>query len=88
MAGLVTIITAAALLVVGASLAASCSPDKKAYAVVGLSFTALLVAVVSINRFVQLTIVRLTPNAESVGDLRRFLPYGEGSIMSALEIQG
>jgi hypothetical protein len=48
----------------------------------------LFAAVVSINRFVQLTVVRQASPAEWSGDLEHFLPYADGSIMLALELLG
>jgi hypothetical protein len=42
---------------------------------------------VSINRFVQLTVIQQSlPDVPA--DLIRFLPYGSGSVMSALEVLG
>lgn len=43
---------------------------------------------VTINRFVQLTIVQQSIAADDVTDLRRFLPYDPRSAMFALEILG
>ncbi|MFC2030906.1 hypothetical protein ACFLWA_09285 [Chloroflexota bacterium] len=86
--GLVTILSAPALLVVFAVIADLGPKEKAAYGTTGLSFAILFVAMVSINRFVQLTIVRLSPPAALTADLARFVPYSAGSVMTALEILG
>ena len=53
----------------------------------GVSFIILFAATVSINRFVQLTVIQQSlPDVPS--DLTRFLPYATGSIMYALEWLG
>jgi hypothetical protein len=40
------------------------------------------------NRFVQLTVIRLSPPGPASQDLARFLPYSTESVMFALEILG
>lgn len=53
----------------------------------GVNFIVLFAAMVSINRFVQLTVIQQNlPNLPP--DLTRFLPYADGSVMFALEILG
>ena len=53
----------------------------------GVSFIVLFAATVSINRFVHLTVIQ--PSLPDIpADLTRFLPYGPGSVMFALEILG
>jgi hypothetical protein len=53
----------------------------------GTSFIILFGATVSINRFVQLTVIQQSmPDVPA--DLTRFLPYEPGSIMFALEVLG
>ena len=53
----------------------------------GVSFIILFATTVSINRFVQLTVIQQSlPNIPA--DLTRFLPYTEGSVMLALEVLG
>jgi len=54
----------------------------------GLCFTLLFAAVVSINRFVQLTVIQQAPPWPASADLARFLPYSSGSVMFALEMLG
>lgn len=53
----------------------------------GVSFIILFAATVSINRFVQLTVIQQSlPTVPT--DLARFLPYSTGSVMFTLEILG
>lgn len=52
----------------------------------GISFIILFAATVSINRFVQLTVIQ--QSAPGTMDLIRFLPYNTGSVMFALEMLG
>lgn len=54
----------------------------------GLSFALLFAAVVSINRFVQLTVIQQAPVGPQSADLARFQPYSTGSVMFALELLG
>jgi hypothetical protein len=86
--GLVTILSAPAILVIFAVIAQLAPKEKGAYGTIGLSFSILFVAMVSINRFVQLTIIRLSPPAALSSDLARFVPYSTDSVMFALEILG
>ncbi len=86
--GLVTILTAPALVVLFAAIRHLAGDDESILGTVGLSFTLLFAASVSINRFVQLTVVRLSPPGPASADLARFLPYSTGSVMFALEILG
>jgi len=86
--GLVTILSAPAILVIFAVIAHLAPKESSVCGTIGLSFSILFVAMVSINRFVQLTIVRFSSQAEQNADLARFLPYSTGSIMLALEFLG
>ena len=86
--GLVTILSAPAILVIFASIKELAPPEKAAYATAGFGFAILFVAMVSINRFVQLTVVRLSPPGTPSADLARFLPYSTDSVMFSLEILG
>jgi hypothetical protein len=86
--GLVTILSAPALLVIFAVIAHLSPSDKRILGSVGLSFAILFVAMVSINRFVQLTVIRQSSPAEQSSDLARFLPYSTDSVMYALEFLG
>ena len=61
--------------------------DNKVLGSLGVSFMLLFAATVSINRFVQLTVIQ--QNLPDIpADLTRFLPYSEGSVMFALEVLG
>ena len=61
--------------------------DNKVLGSLGVSFIILFAATVSINRFVQLTVIQQNlPDVPT--DLTRFLPYSTGSVMFALEILG
>ena len=61
--------------------------DNKVLGSLGVSFIILFAATVSINRFVQLTVIQQSlPDMPT--DLTRFLPYSTGSVMFALEILG
>lgn len=53
-----------------------------------VGFTTLFTGVVSINRFVQLTVVRQATLSGRTEGLARFLPYSSTSVMFALEILG
>ncbi len=86
--GLVTFFSAPALLVLFAVIKHVAPSEKSILGTLGLCFTALFVASVSINRFVQLTVIRLSPPGPASQDLARFLPYSTGSVMFALEILG
>lgn len=86
--GLVTILSALAILVIFAVIAQLSPKEKRVLGTVGLSFAILFVAMVSINRFVQLTVIRQSSPAEQGSDLARFLPYSTESVMFALEILG
>jgi hypothetical protein len=55
---------------------------------ISLSFTVLFAAVVSMNRFVQLTVIRQAPQGAATPDLARFLPYSTDSVMFAMEMLG
>ena len=61
--------------------------DNKILGSLAVSFAILCAAAVSINRFVQLTVIQQSlPDLPS--DLTRFLPYGAGSVMYSLEWLG
>jgi hypothetical protein len=86
--GLVTFFTAPALLVVFAAVKHLAPSEDSVLGTLGVCFTTLFVSSVSINRFVQLTVIRLSPPGPASQDLARFLPYSTGSVMFALEILG
>jgi len=61
--------------------------ENKVLGSLGVSFTILFATTVSINRFVQLTVIQQSlPDVPA--DLTRFLPYATGSVMFALEVLG
>lgn len=86
--GIVTFLTAPLLVVLFAAIKHLAPGEKAVLGTLGLVFTSLFAMSVSINRFVQLTVVRLAPAGPASADLARFLPYSSGSVMFALEILG
>jgi hypothetical protein len=86
--GIITFLTAPALLVLFAAIRHSSPQAKSIFGTVGLCFAGLFTMSVSINRFVQLTVIRLSPPGPPSQDLARFLPYSTESVMFALEILG
>jgi hypothetical protein len=86
--GIITFFTAPALVVLFAAIRHSSPEDRTILGTLGLAFTVLFAACVSMNRFVQLTVVRLAPPGPSSQDLARFLPYSTDSVMFAIEILG
>ncbi len=87
-AGVDTLLTAIGLVILMACIVQSTPPEKKILSQIGLAFTILFAAVVSINRFTQLTIIRQSFILADTADLDRFLPYGPRSIFFALEMLG
>ena len=83
-----TIATAVLLVILVVGIEALTPPARRPFARLGVVFTAMFAVAVTINRFVQLTIVRQAIAADDVADLRRFLPYDPHSVMFALEILG
>lgn len=85
--GIVTILTVPMLVILFTAIRDVNEGDKKVLGSLGVNFIILFAATVSINRFVQLTVIQQNlPNVPA--DLIRFLPYGSGSVMSALEVLG
>jgi len=60
--------------------------DKRVFSLISLIFVILFSAATSINRWVHLTIVRLAPALDMPKGLEWFTPYGEYSIMFAIEM--
>jgi len=86
-AGILTFITAPILVILFSAIRFVNEEDNNILGSLGVNFIILFAATVSINRFVQLTVIQ--PNLPHVPvDLIRFLPYGTGSVMFALEILG
>jgi hypothetical protein len=83
-----TIATALLLVVLVVGIDTITPLERRPYSRLGVLFTAMFAVVTTINRFVQLTIVRQSVAAGDIADLRRFLPYDPRSAMFALEILG
>ena len=85
--GIGTFLTVPTIVVLFTAIRYVHEQDNKVLGSLGVNFILLFAATVSINRFVQLTIIQQSlPNVPT--DLTRFLPYGTGSVMFALEILG
>ena len=85
--GLVTFLTAPGLLVLFTAIRYIRKENNNALGSLGVSFIVLFTAMVSINRFIQLTVIQQSlPDVPT--DLTRFLPYSTGSVMFALEMLG
>lgn len=86
-AGIVTFVVASLLVVVFAAIHQV--PGRRGVlGTSGFGFALLFAAMVSINRFVQLTVIRQAPASAAGADLARFMPYSQGSVMLALEMLG
>jgi hypothetical protein len=86
--GIITFLTAPGLIVLFTAIRFEKEEENKILGSLGITFITLFAAMVSINRFVQLTIIQQSlPDAASQ-DLARFLPYSSGSVMFALEMLG
>ena len=86
-AGILTFITVPILVTLFTAIRFVNEGDNQVLGSLGVNFIVLFAATVSINRFVQLTVIH--PSLPDVpADLTRFLPYGTGSVMFALEILG
>ena len=85
--GIVTFIAMPLLVIIFTAIRFVNEEDNQVLGSLGVSFTVLFAATVSINRFVQLTVIQQSlPDVPP--DLTRFLPYDRGSVMNALEILG
>lgn len=86
-AGILTFITVPILVILFTAIRFVNKGENQVLGSLGVNFILLFAATVSINRFVQLTVIH--PSLPDVpADLTRFLPYGTGSVMFALEILG
>ncbi len=83
--GIITFLTVPGLLVQYTAIRYSLDTENKILGSLGITFITLFAATVSINRFVQLTVIQ---QGGSSPDLARFLPYSTGSVMFALEMLG
>jgi hypothetical protein len=85
--GIVTFLTVPGLVILFTAIRFVNEDDNKVLGSLGLSFIILFATAVSINRFVQLTVIQHSlPDIPD--DLTRFLPYATDSVMFALEILG
>jgi len=86
-AGIVTFLFVPGFVILFTAIRFANEEKNKILGSLGVSFIILFAATVSINRFVQLTVIQ--QNLPDVpADLIRFLPYSEGSVMFALEVLG
>jgi hypothetical protein len=85
--GIVTFLTVPAVVILFTAIRFVNEGDNKVLGSLGVNFIILFAATVSINRFVQLTVIQQSlPDVPT--DLTRFLPYATGSVMFALEVLG
>ena len=85
--GIGTFLTVPVLVILFTAIRFVNEENNKVLGSLGVNFIILFAATVGINRFVQLTVVQQSlPDVPT--DLTRFLPYGTGSVMFALEILG
>jgi hypothetical protein len=71
-----------------AAIHLSTAEEKRVLSLISLIFTILFSATTSINRWVHLTVVRQSLAANVTQGLDWFTPYGQHSIMFALEMLG
>jgi hypothetical protein len=83
--GIITFLTIPGLIVQYTAIRYVNDGENKILGSLGIIFITLFAATVSINRFVQLTVIQ---QGGSSPDLARFLPYASGSVMFALEMLG
>src|SRR4030043_1082679 len=83
--GIITFLTVPGLLVQFTAIRYAKDWENQIFGSLGMTFITLFAATVSINRFIQLTVIQQGGGSQ---DLARFLPYASGSIMFALEMLG
>ena len=86
--GAITILEAAVLVVLMASIHEATPVRMQILSRLAMIFTALFCAAVSINRFVQLSVVRQRLASGETEGISWFLAYGPRSVMFSLEILG
>ena len=86
--GIITFFTVPGLLVLFTAIRYVKDWENKVLGSLGITFITLFAATVSINRFVQLTVIQQSATGAASQDLARFLPYATGSLMFALEMLG
>ncbi len=85
--GIITFLTVPVLVTLFTAIRFVNAGDNEILSSLGVSFILLFATTVSINRFVQLTVIQQSlPDIPP--DLVRFLPYASGSVMFSLEILG
>jgi hypothetical protein len=81
----VTLLGAPTLIVLFAGIHHAAPADRRVLSHLSLLFVVCLAVLTAINRYVQLTVVRPALAAGREAEVARFLPYGTGSVMSAIE---
>lgn len=87
-AAVVDLLLCPALVILFVSILYTVAEEKKAFAHVGLIFATIFAVMVTTNRFIQITVVRLSTIEGDLDGLKRFLPYDTRSAMFALELFG
>lgn len=86
-AGIITFLIVPILVILFTAIRFVNEGENEVLGSLGMSFIILCATTVSINRFVQLTVIQQSlPDVPA--DLTRFLPYYSGSVMFALEVLG
>ena len=86
--GIITILEAAVLVVLMASIHEATPDRMRILSRLAMIFTVLFCAMVSINRFVQLSVVQQRISSGETEGISWFLAYGPRSVMFSLEILG
>lgn len=86
--GVTTLLAALLLPMLFVSLHELAPENKRVFSRLAIVFCTLFSAFVGINRFVQLSVVRLSVLAGDTEGLERFLPYDGRSALFALEMTG
>ena len=87
-AGIYSLAICPVFIVLIACLHVTTPPEKQIFSLSSLAFTILFVTSVSINRFTQLGVVRLSSQAGLNSGIEWFLAYGDNSVMLGLEMMG
>jgi hypothetical protein len=85
-AGIITFLTVPGLVVLFTAIRHGAGEGRSILGSLSVSFITLFAATVSINRFIQLTVIQQSTPGDA--DLARFLPYATDSVMFALEMLG
>jgi len=86
--GIISLLFCPVLVIVMACLHTITPAEKKGLSQIALAFTLLFALAVSVNRFIQLGVVRQSIALGQTDGIEWFLAYGEHSVMFALEIMG